>query len=99
MANKRWIYCKVRKELIPADEFYDQEPATSGVFVRGDLQPYQSMVTGEMVEGRAKHREHLKMHQVQEVGDHYDKGLPTPKPRTPDPRLREAIARHVYAVL
>lgn len=91
--RKRWIY--INGEAIPADDYAPE----ARVYVRGDTAPYQSMVTGEMIEGRVKHREHLKTHNVHEVGDAYDKAPPPPKPRAPDPRLREAIARHVYAVL
>lgn len=34
-----------------------------------DIQPYKSMVTGERIKGRAHHREHLKEHNVIEVGN------------------------------
>ena len=90
--RKRWVY--INGEAIPIGEHVPE----AKVFIRGDLQPYQSMVTGEMVDGRSKHREHLRMHGVVEVGDAYDKGLPQSKPKS-DPRLREHIARMVYTKL
>lgn len=34
-----------------------------------DIAPYRSMVTGEMITGRAQHREHLKRHDCIEVGN------------------------------
>ena len=34
-----------------------------------DIKPYKSMITGEMITGRSQHREHLKRHGVQEVGN------------------------------
>lgn len=34
-----------------------------------DIQPYQSMVDGSMIRGRAHHREHLKEHHLIEVGN------------------------------
>ena len=34
-----------------------------------DIQPYRSMVTGERIKGRAHHRQHLKQHNVIEVGN------------------------------
>lgn len=37
--------------------------------VRGDIEPYQSMVTGEMITSRSQHREHLKRHGLREVGN------------------------------
>lgn len=35
----------------------------------GDIQPYNSIVTGELITSRARHREHLKQHDLVEVGD------------------------------
>lgn len=37
--------------------------------VMPDIQPYKSMVTGEMISSRSQHREHLKMHGMREVGN------------------------------
>lgn len=37
--------------------------------VIGDIEPYQSMVDGSMIMGRAEHKAHLKQHRLLEVGD------------------------------
>lgn len=37
--------------------------------VMGDIQPYRSMITGEMITSRSQHREHLKAHGMVEVGN------------------------------
>ena len=42
-----------------------------GVMVIPDIQPYQSMITGELITSRSKHREHLKEHGCVEVGNDY----------------------------
>ena len=34
-----------------------------------DIQPYRSMVTGEIITSRSKHRQHLKDHGMVEVGN------------------------------
>lgn len=34
-----------------------------------DIDPYKSMVTGEMITSRTRHRDHLKRHNVTEVGN------------------------------
>lgn len=34
-----------------------------------DIKPYKSVVTGEMITSRSKHREHLKRNNLVEVGD------------------------------
>ncbi len=61
--------------------------------VTTDIPAYQSMATGEIVEGRAAHREHLKRNRLIEVGNE------VPKPSTPKnspEKRREEIARVVY---
>ena len=65
----------------------------SAPFVRGDYQPYRSMITGQMIEGRAQHREHLKRHNCVEVGNEQ------PKPRKPVPFDREKRKRQIAEVV
>jgi hypothetical protein len=93
MARKRWIWDAQTKELVPIED-YEARPS-AGFFISPDYQPYRSMATGEMVEGRAAHREHLKRNNLVEVGDAYDKGV-KPKPIPVAPGLKETIARIVY---
>lgn len=40
-----------------------------------DIAPYQSIVTGETITSRARHREHLKRHDLVEVGNEMPKSL------------------------
>jgi hypothetical protein len=44
--------------------------ATHGI-VR-DIDPYKSMITGEMIGGRRQHREHLKEHRCIEIGNEFN---------------------------
>lgn len=37
--------------------------------VMPDIEPYQSMATGEMITSRSQHREHLKIHRLNEIGN------------------------------
>jgi hypothetical protein len=37
--------------------------------VIGDISPYRSQVTGEMITSRSQHREHLRQHDCVEIGD------------------------------
>lgn len=39
------------------------------VEIVGEIQPYQSQITGEMITSRAQHREHLLRHGYTEVGN------------------------------
>lgn len=45
------------------------EPAPSGHMVIGDIAPYQSMIDGSLITSRSRHREHLRAHGYQEVGN------------------------------
>jgi hypothetical protein len=63
--------------------------------VIADIQPYKSMATGEYVEGRRQHRDHLKRHGLVEVGN--EKLENKPRPKTPD--LKADIAQAVHQVL
>ena len=40
-----------------------------GSYVTSDIQPYRSMMTGEMITSKSQHREHLKRHDCIEVGN------------------------------
>jgi hypothetical protein len=86
--RKRWIQDR-EGNLIPAEEY--QRPADAGFFVIPDIQPYKSMCDGTMITSRSKHREHLKVHGVVEVGNDLDNAKR--KPMTPPPGLKETIIR------
>lgn len=67
MTRKTWVQDPVTLKLIPKDEYQPRQSA--GPFVMGDIQPYKSMITGEMIQGRRQHREHLRQHGCIEVGN------------------------------
>lgn len=56
-----------------------------------DIQPYKSVVTGEFIGGRKQHREHLKAHNLTEVGN--EKPKPRPMPKVPD--LKQDMIRSI----
>ena len=45
------------------------EPRASGPMVMGDIKPYRSMIDGREITSRSKHREHLRAHGYQEIGN------------------------------
>ncbi len=47
----------------------DSEKTCLAPHVLTDIAPYRSMVTGEHIDGRAMHRQHLKKHGCIEVGN------------------------------
>lgn len=89
MTRSRWIY--INGEAIPADEA--TELRQEGTMIMPDIKPYRSMLTGEMVESRSKHRELLKAHGCIEVGNE-TKHL-QPKPKKLPPGLKETLIRVV----
>ena len=44
-------------------------PTRDGPMIMPDINPYKSMVTGEMITSRSAHREHLRRHNKQEIGN------------------------------
>lgn len=47
----------------------EEEWVPKGMLIIKDIEPYQSMVTGEVITSRSKHREHLKLHGCIEIGN------------------------------
>jgi hypothetical protein len=73
----RYIQDPRTLQLIPAHE-YTPSHESRAAFVLGDISPYKSMVTGEMIMGRRQHREHLRQHNCIEVGNEMPKSRPAP---------------------
>ncbi len=61
----------------------------AGYYVMPDIQPYKSMLNGEMVESRSRHRALLRSHNCVEVGN--ETKYLKPKPITPPPGLKQTI--------
>ncbi len=66
MTRRRFI--QLDGELVEVTPDYRQGP-TADFHVMPDIAPYQSMITGETITSRSKHREHLRAHGCQEVGN------------------------------
>ena len=73
-------------EFVPADQV---KRSAGGVSVIGDIEPYRSVATGEVIGGRRQHREHLRSHGLTEVGNEQ-----LSRPTMPDlPGLRQDLQR------
>lgn len=91
-----FVWCKVRKELVPKDDYYDaSEP--SGPYVVGDIQPYKSMQTGEMITSRSHHKAHLRQHGLIEIGNEVKAAMTKTKPKDDREGRRRAIAEVMNA--
>lgn len=83
-------------ELVPADQY--ERPSEAGYYVHADIEPYRSMVTGEVIGSRSTHRAHLRQHQVIEVGND-PAALRAPGPMKADRRqIRESILQSIAEV-
>lgn len=93
-----FIWDSEQQKMISKDEYYSRQDKTETHTVIGDIQPYKSMVTGEMIMGRSQHRKHLREHGLIEVGNE-TKHLKNEPKRQDNSALKEAIARQVYSKL
>lgn len=67
--------------------------------VMPDIEPYQSMITGELITSRSKHREHLRKHGYQEIGN--DSSIhkrPTKFPDAAPQKRKELLISQVNAM-
>lgn len=92
-----FVWDPVAKTMVPKDQYYELVEITAPM-VMGDIQPYKSMVTGEMITSRSVHRAHLKQHQLVEVGNE-TKYVSQRKEVAPPAGLKDTIARQVYSKL
>jgi len=90
-----WVWDNAQGKMVDKNEYVREE--VNAPVVLGDIQPYRSMATGEMITSRSTHRNHLKQHGLIEVGNE-TKHLEKPQPKA-DNRLKEQIASEVYAKL
>ena len=67
--------------------------------VMKDIQPYKSMIDGTWITSRSKHREHLKAHGVQEVGNDSSVLNPKYKGLQPPPGLKDHVVRAYQQVM
>jgi hypothetical protein len=47
---------------------FDDQPAPGPQVVR-DIAPYRSMIDGSVIDGRKRHRDHLRAHRCTEIGN------------------------------
>jgi hypothetical protein len=95
----KFVWDDKQRKFVPADEYYANRAEADAPFIQPDIQPYQSMATGEMIGGRRQHREHLKANGLIEVGNETKYLDPKPRPQVPDHARKEMIARQVYEKL
>lgn len=66
----------------------DVSRGTSGLQIVPDIQPYRSMITGERISSRSRHRDHLRDHDCIEVGNEKMSAAPPVKAVRSDARRK-----------
>ena len=66
--KRSYVQDPVTLELVPKEDYYRRSDVNAPM-VMADIQPYQSMATGEIIGSRSTHRAHLKAHGLIEVGN------------------------------
>ena len=89
----RYIQDPDTLELVEVSADYTPEPRTE-LHIIPDINPYKSVITGETILGRRQHREHLKQHGCEEVGN--EKMKPKPMRQIPRQERREAIRKAIH---
>ena len=70
----------------------------AGPMVMPDIAPYRSMIDGSLIASRSRHREHLREHGMQEVGN--DPAILNPRAAPPpdvNPQQRKELIRSQIA--
>lgn len=95
MTRTTYIQDPVTLKLVPKDEYYQRQDVDAPM-IMGDIQPYKSMIDGQMITSRSQHRSHLKQHGMVEVGNETSYLKNAPKKQSD---IREQVARQVYEKL
>src|SRR3990167_2671681 len=95
VVGAKYVYDRSKMKVVEASE-YHRERAQPGVQLIKDLQPYKSMVTGEMIDGRRSHRDHLKRHDVVELGNEKNYAGKKPELDHPGHDLKRVIEQAGY---
>ena len=93
MARRRFL--QINGELVEVTPDYVPEPRTD-YHIMPDIKGYRSMVNGEWISSRSRHREHLREHGLSsnnEVGNDPSVLKARPKPLQSPPGLKEELIR------
>lgn len=70
--RERFVWDKEQHKFVPAEAYYAAQAAQlhgRGPMIMTDISPYRSAVTNEVIGGRRQHRDHLRKHDLVEVGN------------------------------
>lgn len=83
-------------KLVTVEEYYAEPIAP---MVMPDIQPYQSMVDGTMIQSRSQHRAHLRQHGCIELGNEVNHlTAPRERPDVAPQQRKELIVAQIQAL-
>lgn len=100
------LVCKEVQEVFLKLSEYENTPECCGqmtvrvirpVNVMPDIQPYRSVVTGEVIGSRSTHKKHLKTHKLVELGNETPEAKP--KDYGYSKRERQALRNEIYQIM
>lgn len=94
--KRRYVYDAAHDKMIEVEHYSPPLVDKPVHHIMKDIAPYKSMITGETITSRSRHREHLKAHGCVEVGDQVDYMVKNIRRPEPPPGLHEAIQRAAY---
>ena len=66
----RKSYIQINGKLIPKEEYHGNNSRGELPHVLGDIEPFKSPITGEVIKGRGHLRRHMKEHGVTHSADY-----------------------------
>lgn len=101
MSRRRWIYDggDVVAEYSGDNLLWSKSPkevSAKTATIIPDIEPYQSMATGEMITSRSRHRAHLREHRLVEIGNE-TKYLTQKRDVSLDPKFQQSRRELLYA--
>ena len=94
--RRRYVYDAAHDKIVEVTERTLAVKDKPSHHIMKDIAPYKSMITGETITSRSRHREHLKAHGCIEVGNEVDHMVKNRVKPEPPPGLREQLLRAAY---
>lgn len=95
--TRRWVYDSKGRAIEVTEKTVLPDAADKPAHhIMPDIKPYRSMITGETINSRSRHREHLKEHGCIEIGNEVGYMVKNIRRPEPPPGLHEAIMRAAY---
>lgn len=80
-------------ELVWVRDDYQPPAEDRGPQVVRDIEPYVSMIDGSVIDGRKRHRDHLRAHNCREIGNDIEAAMKPREQKSISPSRKESLHR------